>query len=210
MLRFNTRSLTALLPALVLIAALPCAADDDASGQSPEAVVAGLEQMLIEHMKAGDEMTFEQRFERLRPHLAEVLALDRMGRYIFGRDWQSFDEARRARFTEAFGDLSAATYAAQFSDYNGERFEPVGVDRQGEDRTVVRRKLVTGSGREVAFDYLMTTDEDGDWRIVTIITDGVSDLALKRSQYRRILDEADFDAVIERIRSAIDAQRDGG
>jgi phospholipid transport system substrate-binding protein len=166
--------------------------------------------MLIEHMKAGDEMSYDQRFERLRTRLAEILALDRMGRYIFGRDWASFNQAQRERFTEAFGDLSAATYAAQFSDYNGERFEPVEVNRQGEDRAVVRRQLVTGSGKQVAFDYLMTPDEDGDWRIVTIITDGVSDLAIKRSQYRRILDEADFDAVVERIRAAIDAQRDGG
>jgi phospholipid transport system substrate-binding protein len=200
--------------AAVVVAALlafPATAQDDGGADtSPEAVVAGLEDMLIEHMKAGEEMTFEQRYERLRSRLADILALDRMGRYIFGRDWQSLSEAERERFTQAFGDLSAATYAAQFADYNGERFEAVDVSRQGEDRTVVRRKLITGGGREVAFDYLLTTDEAGAWRIVTIITDGVSDLAIKRSQYRRILDEADFDAVIERIRSAIDAQRDGG
>jgi phospholipid transport system substrate-binding protein len=199
---------TLLMVLLVLAWALPAPADDEAvAGRSPEAVVAGLENLLIEHMKAGEEMTFEQRFERLRPRLADILALDRMGRYIFGRDWQTFNEAQRERFTEAFGDLSAATYAAQFADHNGERFESLEVDRQGEDRTVVRRKLITGSGKEVAFDYLMTA-EDGQWRIVTIITDGVSDLAIKRSQYRRILEEADFDAVIERIRTAIDAQRD--
>jgi phospholipid transport system substrate-binding protein len=197
--------------AVAALVALPAAADNESgAGAAPETVVAGLEDMLIEHMKAGDEMSYDQRFERLRTRLAEILALDRMGRYIFGRDWASFNQAQRERFTEAFGDLSAATYAAQFSDYNGERFEPVEVNRQGEDRAVVRRQLVTGSGKQVAFDYLMTPDEDGDWRIVTIITDGVSDLAIKRSQYRRILDEADFDAVVERIRAAIDAQRDGG
>lgn len=196
--------------AMAALVALPAAADESSAGTSPETVVAGLEDMLIAHMKAGDDMSYDQRFERLRARLADILALERMGRYIFGRDWASLSEAQRERFTAAFGDLSAATYAAQFSDYNGERFEPVAVDRQGEDRAVVRRRLVTGSGKQVAFDYLMTPDEDGDWRIVTIITDGVSDLAIKRSQYRRILDEADFDAVIERIRSAIDAQRDGG
>ena len=199
-----------LLPVvLLMLSASAGAQSEEAAPAVPDRVVERLETMLIEHMKAGDAMTFEQRYERLRPLLAEILALDRMGRYVFGRDWQSFSDAQRERFTEAFGDLSAATYAGQFTDYNGERFDPVEVNRQGEDRAVVRRRLTTGSGKQVAFDYLMTLDESR-WRIVTIITDGVSDLALKRSQYRRILDERDFDAVIERIGNAVEAQREGG
>jgi phospholipid transport system substrate-binding protein len=199
-----------LLPVvLLMLSASAGAQPEEAAPAAPDRVVERLETMLIEHMKAGDAMTFEQRYERLRPLLGEILALDRMGRYVFGRDWQSFSDAQRERFTEAFGDLSAATYAGQFTDYNGERFDPVEVNRQGEDRAVVRRRLTTGSGKRVAFDYLMTLDDDR-WRIVTIITDGVSDLALKRSQYRRILDERNFDAVIERIGNAIDAQREGG
>ena len=124
--------------AVAALVALPAAADDEpGAGAAPETVVAGLEDMLIEHMKAGDEMSYDQRFERLRARLAEILALDRMGRYIFGRDWASLSQAQRERFTQAFGDLSAATYAAQFSDYSGERFEPVEVNRQRDRKSVV-------------------------------------------------------------------------
>ena len=88
----------------------------------------------------------------------------------------------------------------------GESFEPVAVQEQGEDRVVVKRRLTTGSGRQIAFDYLMTRD-DSRWQIVTIITDGVSDLAIKRTQYRRILESEDFDAVIAHIRESIESQR---
>ena len=172
----------------------------------PEDVVARLESALIENMKAGDSMSFEDRYEVLRPLVADVMAVERMSRYLFGRDWQSFEPAQQERFTEAFLDLSAATYAGQFKAYGGERFDPVDVQRQGEDRAVVQRRLTTGSGKKIAFDYLMTRNDDG-WQIVTIITDGVSDLALKRSQYRRILDESGFEAVIEHIRESIESQR---
>lgn len=173
--------------------------------EEPAQVVDRLESTLIDHMKAGDSMDFQQRFDRLRPMVDEIFAIDRMGRYLFGRDWQDLSEEQRDRFTDTFLDLSAATYAARFDEYGGEHFDPVEVQRQGEDRAVVRRTLTTGSGKEIAFDYLLT-QEDG-WQIVTIITDGVSDLALKRSQYRSILDGDGFDAVIDYIREAVESQR---
>lgn len=179
---------------------------DDAA--APDVVVERLETALIENMKAGDSMTFKARFETLRPLLAEIMAVDRMGRYVFGRDWASFEQSQRETFKEVFLDLSAATYAAQFKAFGGESFDPVAVQEQGEDRAVVKRRLTTGSGRQIAFDYLMTRD-DAHWQIVTIITDGVSDLAIKRTQYRRILESEDFDAVIAHIRDAIESQRSG-
>lgn len=176
--------------------------DDTAS---PESVVARLESALIENMKAGDSMTFDERFETLRPLLDEIMAVDRMGRYVFGRDWQEFEASQRESFRKTFLDLSAATYAGQFKAFGGESFDPVAVQMQGEDRAVVKRLLTTGSGRQIAFDYLMTRD-DAHWQIVTIITDGVSDLAIKRTQYRSILDNEDFDAVIAHIRESIESQ----
>jgi len=177
-------------------------ADDIAS---PETVVARLETTLIENMKAGDSMTFEDRFDTLRPLLDEIMAVGRMGRYLFGRDWASFEPAQRKTFQQTFLDLSAATYAGQFKEFGGESFDPVAVQRQSEDRAVVKRRLTTGSGKQIAFDYLMTR-ADAQWQIVTIITDGVSDLAIKRTQYRRMLDSEDFDAVIAHIRESIASQ----
>ncbi|MDT8450566.1 MAG: ABC transporter substrate-binding protein [Wenzhouxiangellaceae bacterium] len=202
------------LPLIVLFALAPAApvlATTEAGGepgvQPPEQVVAELEEMLIGNMKAED-LDFDARFDRLRPLVADIMAVERMARYLFVRDWREFAPEQRERFVEAFLDLSAATYAGQFDNYGGERFDPVEVRHQGEDRVVVRRRLTTGSGRKVAFDYLMTRADDG-WGIVNIITDGVSDLALKRSQYQRIVDDGGLDAVIEHIRESTEKQRSG-
>lgn len=202
----NRRTGSLVLTLLLASMALPLAARQDDSGAQPERTVERLETTLVEHMQAGESMRFEDRFERLRPMVAEILAVERMGRYLFGRDWQAFEAGQRERFIDAFLDLSAATYANQFDRFNGERFAPVEVQRQDEARAVVRRRLTTGSGQQIAFDYLMTHDGDG-WRIVTIITDGVSDLAMKRSQYSRILENEGFDAVIDHIREATESQR---
>lgn len=180
--------------------------DTDTEPTAPDTVVDRLETMLIENMKAGDAMSFDERYASLRPLVEEIMAVERMGRYIFGRDWASFDESKRERFKQAFLDLSAATYAGQFREFGGERFDPVEVREQGEDRVVVKRRLTTGSGTKIAFDYLMLKSDAG-WQIVTIITDGVSDLAVKRTQYRRVLDERGLDPVIAHIRESVESQR---
>ena len=47
--------------------------------------------------------------------------------------------------------------------------------------------------------------EIGDnWRIINIIANGVSDLALKRSEYTNILQREGFDALIAKINEKID------
>lgn len=186
----------------LLVLASPIAAQTEAGG--PEAVVNRLETTLIELMKAGDTKTFEQRFDALRPLMDETFAAERMARYIFGRDWAGFAPDRQAEFVDAFLDLSAATYATQFDAYSGEHFDPIEVQQQSEDRALVRH-LLTTSERKVSFDYLLMRTDAG-WRVVTIIADGVSDLALKRSQYQRILEQDDFAAVIAHVREQVEQQ----
>lgn len=195
---------------LVLVAGLIGTAADasraDAGTGDPEEPIARLENTLIEHMKAGGSVGFDERFETLRRVTEEIMAVDLMGRFLFGRDWASFGEQQRERFKRAFLDLSATSYAGRFKEFSGERFDPVEVQKQGEDRAVVKRRLTTGKGDRITFDYLMTRTDSG-WQIVTIIIDGVSDLAVKRSQYRRILKGEGFDAVIAHIRDSIESQR---
>jgi len=201
------KPLLQLLLAIFVLSGAPAHGADEASEYgSPEAVVAELESTLIDNMKAGDSKSFEDRYETLRPLVEEIMAVDLMGRFLFGRDWASFEPEQREAFTEAFLDLSAATYAGQFKEFGGESFAPVEVQDQGEDRAMVKRELTTGSGKKIAFDYLMTRSDSG-WQIVTIITDGVSDLAVKRTQYRRLLKNEGFDAIIDHIRDSIASQR---
>ena len=48
---------------------------------------------------------------------------------------------------------------------------------------------------DVKFDYMMKKKGD-TWRIINIIANGVSDLALKRSEYTDVLSRKGFDALI--------------
>jgi phospholipid transport system substrate-binding protein len=50
----------------------------------------------------------------------------------------------------------------------------------------------------------MLKEKGNSWRIINIIANGVSDLALKRSEYTTILQREGFDALINKINEKID------
>lgn len=56
-------------------------------------------------------------------------------------------------------------------------------------------KLKPGSGDTVSFDYVLRPN-GGKWRIINIVADGVSDLALRSTQYAKLYEEKGFDGLL--------------
>lgn len=191
------------VPAQPVVPVAPAAADAD-----PRTVVSTLESALIASMKAGTHLDLGQRKAALAPVVERSLDVPRMARFIFGTRWRTLSEADRERFIATFSELSVATYADRFDQHKGERFDPVSETAQGDSRMLVRSRFTKGSGDTVAFDYLLMRGDDG-WRVVNILTDGISDLALKRSQYGALYDRDGMNAVIARIREQIDDDNGG-
>ena len=73
-------------------------------------------------------------------------------------------------------------------------------DRGG---VVVHARLSVPDDKDVKFDYMLK-EKGASWRIINIIANGVSDLALKRSEYTTILQRDGFDALIAKINEKID------
>jgi phospholipid transport system substrate-binding protein len=72
----------------------------------------------------------------------------------------------------------------------------------------VHASIERASGAAVPLEYVLHEAADG-WRIVNIVADGVSDLALKRAEYQRLFGSggfaalvAELDAQISRLRSS--------
>lgn len=175
---------------------------------SPEAVVGALESALIEAMKNAGKENFVQRRESLRPVVERALDVPRMSRFLLGADWRKLPAGEQGRFIAAFTELSVATYADRFDKYKGEHFDPVSASAQGPGRAMVRSRFTKGSGSTVMFDYVLMSDGER-WGIVNVLTDGVSDLALKRSQYAKLFADGGLDAVIARVqKQTADAARE--
>jgi phospholipid transport system substrate-binding protein len=168
----------------------------------PRAIVEGLQLALIEVMKDASTLGYQGRYERLEPAILESHDIGFIAKTAAGRHWSKLTEAERQAFVNAFTRLTVATYADRFDGYGGEKF---GVSQQeplSNGQTVVHGMLTKGDGSTVRFDYVMRETE-GQWRIVNIVVDGVSDLALKRAEYGTIIGSSGIRALIGQLENRI-------
>lgn len=167
------------------------------------AVVTGFQARLLEVMKRAQELGYTGRLQVLSQAVEDSHDLDTLARIVVGSHWKSLSSDQRRQFVEVFRTLSVATYAHRFDGYSGERFELLSEQRTERGDALVRTRLIEGDGGEVRLDYLLRQD-DGRWRIVNVIADGVSDLALKRAEYRSILRREGFEALIAKLQNKIE------
>ena len=67
---------------------------------------------------------------------------------------------------------------------------------------LVESQLKSPGGNKVQFGYQMRKI-DGRWRIINIIADGVSNLALERAEYSSIIRRYSFDALLAKLKERI-------
>ena len=187
--------LTLLLASLVARAApeQPAAAAPPASAS---ATVARLQEGLIALMQSGDAGT--DRSAAVTELLRATHDLRYIARVVLGRHWRELSPEQQAEFIAQFEALSVANYTARFRHYGGERFEVADEQSVSQDEHNVRSTLTTAKGETHEFVYTLRRDGD-TWRIVNIIVDGVSDLALKRAEYGRLMDTGGFPGLLAEL-----------
>ena len=162
-------------------------------------VVEGFQSSLLSVMQEAEVLGYNGRYQRLRPAVTKSHNLPTIAKVALGRNWNKLSGVQQAQFLDLFSRLSIAIYAKQFDGYSGESFRTVSEEDLARGGKVVQTIFIDSGGKEIPFNYMMRRDEKEQWMIVNIIADGVSDLALKRSEYSSILRREGFDALIAKL-----------
>jgi phospholipid transport system substrate-binding protein len=165
-------------------------------------VVEKLHTTLLAVMKEGDRIGYAGRYDRLTPVIKASFDMPFISKTVLGKYWQTFNSEQQSRFVEAFTKMSIATYAANFDRYSGERFKMVSEKETSGGRILVQTHLIKSDGGQIQLDYLLHRTT-GQWRIINIIAEGVSDLALKRADYSAFLKNKGFKALIEKLNEKV-------
>jgi len=177
------------------------AADQGVS--SAKQIVDKFQQELIAVMKNGKKLGYSGRYEKLKDPVSNSHDLAKIARIVVGKEWEKLTEPQQQQLVDVFSRLSIASYAHNFKDYDGESFTFDTEQETTRGGVVIHSHLTIPDDKPVKFDYMLK--EKGDsWRIINIIANGVSDLALKRSEYTTILQREGFDALIAKINEKID------
>ena len=169
---------------------------------SPEQVVKRLHESLAEAMREGSRLGFKGRLELLTPIVTRTHELDFIARTTLGNLWSKLSPDQQVTFTDTFRQLSISSYADWFKSHEGEAFEFVDQQSMPREQVLVRSRIVKGKDEVARLDYVLRETKDG-WRIINIMANGVSDLALKRVEYRSILERDGFPALIDMLKKKI-------
>jgi len=176
-----------------------CFADELSARQ----VIEEFQNELLAVMKQGKELGFKGRYEKLDAAVKKSHDLPKIARIVVGKQWEELSVQQQATLEKVFTQLSISAYADSFKEYAGETFSFISEEETGRGGVVIHSNLHIPGDRDVKFDYMMKKKDDG-WRIINIIADGVSDLAVKRSEYTTVLTKQGFDALISKITEKID------
>ncbi len=171
--------------------------------ETAKQVVEKFQSELISVMKNGKQLGYAGRYNNLRDPVSNSHDLSKIARIIVGKEWEKLSEAQQTKLEDVIVKLSIASYAHNFKNYSGETFTFDSEEETTRGGVVVHSHLNIPDDKPVKFDYMLK--ENGtSWRIINIIANGVSDLALKRSEYTSILQRDGFDALVSKIDEKID------
>ncbi|MDD5274662.1 MAG: ABC transporter substrate-binding protein [Methylovulum sp.] len=192
--------------ATVLIAFLFSTATASAENQSTataKQVVESFQNELIDVMKTGKSAGYSGRYSKLHDAVTQSHDLPKIARIVVGKEWEKLSESQQKQLVDVFTKLSVASYAHNFKDYDGESFDFDSEEETTRGGVVIHTHLSIPDEKDVKFDYMLK-EQGNSWRIINIIANGVSDLALKRSEYTAVLQREGFDALITKITEKID------
>ncbi len=176
----------------------------DEAGVSAKQVVDKFQTDLISIMKDGKKLGYSGRYEKLAEPVTNSHDLTKIARIVVGKEGEKLSEEQQQKLVDVFSRLSIASYAHNFKDYSGESFVFDSEEETTRGGVVVHSHLVIPDDKPVKFDYMLK-EKGNSWRIINIIANGVSDLALKRSEYTSILEREGFDALINKINEKIES-----
>ena len=193
-------TLSVLLLLAGVLTALPAAAQEDPA----RTVIQRFQLSLLAVMKEAKSLGVTGRYQRLQPRIEEAFNLPLMIRVATGSFWKKADEEQQSRLVAAFKRLSISTYANRFDGYSGQVFEIVD-QRPGPQKTVLVKTRIVSPGDSPAKLTYVVKEFEGQWRIVDILLDNdISELAVRRSEYSRLLKKNGVDGLIATLNDKAD------
>ncbi len=178
---------------------VPLAQDEEAELRDAAAAVSVVEQLLEKFVAAAQLPDLEARFAFLREPVVTSHDLDYIGELTVRRQWRDWSSEQRDLFLTAFRTLSVMNYAARFGNVSDDSFAILGQEPAGNARVQVHTTIARADRTPIPLDFVLQAADDGRWRIANVFADGVSDLALRRAEYRGILIDAGFEGLVAEL-----------
>jgi len=153
----------------------------------PSEVVDRFHEVLLSVMKTADSTSINARYKKLKPEIEKAFNLPFMIRITVGSRWNRASKQEKRELIEAFKSMSVGTYASRFNGYSGQIFKTLKVRTGLKSTRLVDTRIESPNDKSVRITYVMHKFGD-NWKIIDVLLDrGISEMAVRVSEYRSIL-----------------------
>lgn len=162
---------------------------------TPAQVVGAFYGSLLQAMKDAANLGYQGRYDTLAPAMEKAFDFTAMTRIAVGPRWTTLQPEQQDSLVAAFRRFSIATYASEFDQYSGQKFEIVKAGEPAPQGIIVSTVMKQAQDKPIKFNYLLHHTAAG-WRIVDIYLEGtISQLAVRRSEFTSILSRSGPDGL---------------
>jgi len=158
--------------------------------QTVDAVVAVL---------ADKSLTADQKRAKIQDIVYDHFDFNTLARLVLARNWKQLSPEQQKDFVEEFKKHLSMTYGKNVETYNNERAEVTGDRAEPGGDWTVKTKIVRLGAADVLLDYRLR-QEDGSWKVIDVIIEGVSLVANFRSQFQEIVSNQGPQKLIDLLR----------
>lgn len=178
------------------------------ANQSKEAIaqetVEAFHAVLLDVMKASGSTSFAEREERVEQSLALTFDMTLMAKTSIGKSWKELGEQERRDWVALSRRYSASNYVKNFKDWSGQAFATLAVEPAARATLLVKTEFVQPTDDNVRFDYRLRRIGEG-WRVIDVQIDGkVSEITLRRADYRAVIERKGYEQLVADVTSKIE------
>lgn len=144
----------------------------------------------------------------------EMMDWDEMTQRSLGRQWKDLKEPERKEFSSLLRELIEASYKSKLKlAARGDVKKPAKIDIDWLEEKVKKNKAtvaarVKGDKRKALLEFSLLWSGDR-WQVYDVAIDDVSTVRTYRSQFRRMISDKGFPALLERMRGKLREIREG-
>jgi phospholipid transport system substrate-binding protein len=171
-----------------------------AGGELPRGVVQRVADEVIAVL-ANKSLAAPDKRHQVEAIVYRYMDFDTLTRLVLARNYQSFTDDQRQRFTEEFKQHLSVTYGRNVEKYGDEKVQITGDREEARGDWTVTTKIIRGSGAsgEVLVDYRLRKVGE-TWRVIDMVIENVSLVSNFRSQFQDLLANGGADNLIAVLR----------
>jgi len=173
------------LIALVLAATWHTALGAAAALDSPSTVVQHTSDRVIAVLSDKSLSSQEQR-HKVEAIVYEYFDFVTLSKLVLARNWKQLTPEQQAAFIEEFKQHLSITYGRNLERYNNEKVAVTGERQETGGDYTVKSKILRPSAEDVLVDYRLR-QQDGAWKVIDVVIEGVSLVANFRSQFQEVI-----------------------